>query len=162
MRHPRRPVPFVAPFRTAIFAAALSLGLLGCGDGTSPVSQRLELQANRAKWQRAALVSYTLVLQQSCFCAYTQPVRLYVVNDVIVRALPFSGDTAVSPTFFPTVDRLFAFIDDAITRRAAVLRVTYDPTLGFPIEIVYDGAVNVADDEVTYRLSDLHESAPPP
>jgi hypothetical protein len=162
MGHSVRPVPVFAPFRTALLAATLSLGLLGCGDGTSPVSQRLELQANRAKWQRAALTSYTLVLQESCFCAYTQPVRLYVVNDVIVRAFPLSGDTAVSPTFFPTVDRLFAFIDDAITRRAAVLRVTYDPTLGYPVEIVYDGAVNVADDEITYRLSDLHESAPPP
>lgn len=162
MRLSVSPRPILAPFRTTLLAAALSLGLLGCGDGTSPVSQRLELQANRAKWQRAALASYTLVLQESCFCAYTQPVRLYVVNDVIVRALPFSGDTAVSPAFFPTVGRLFAFIDDAITRHAAVLRVTYDPTLGYPVEIVYDGAVNVADDEITYRLSDLHESPPPP
>ncbi len=162
MRHSIRRVPLFVPFRTTLLSATLSLGLLGCGDGTSPVSQLLELQANRAKWQRAALSSYTLVLQESCFCAYTQPVRLYVVNDVIVRALPFSGDTAVSPTFFPTVDRLFAFIDDAITRHAAVLRVTYDPALGYPVEIVYDGAVNVADDEITYRLSDLHESPPPP
>jgi hypothetical protein len=162
MRRPLGAVPSIAPIRAALLAGVLSLGLLGCRDGTSPLSQRLELQANRAKWQRAALASYTVVLQESCFCVYTQPVRLYVVNDVIVRALPFSGDTAVSPAFFPTVDRLFAFIDDAIRRHAAVLRVTYDPTLGYPVEIVYDGAVNVADDEVTYRLSDLHESAPPP
>lgn len=162
MRHSVRPVRVFAPIRAALLAATLSLALLGCRDGTSPLSQRLELQANRAKWQRAALASYTVVLRESCFCAYTQPVRLYVVNDVIVRALPFSGDSAVSPAFFPTVDRLFAFIDDAIARHAAVLRVTYDPTLGYPVEIVYDGAVNVADDEVTYRLSDLHESPPPP
>jgi hypothetical protein len=40
--------------------------------------------------------------------------------------------------------------------------VTYDPTLGYPVEIVYDGALNAADDEVTYHLADLHASAPPP
>lgn len=147
---------------TTILAAALSLGLLGCGNGTSPISQRLELEANRAKWQRAGLVSYTYTLQQLCFCAYTQPVRLYVVNDVVVRALASSGDSAVSPQFFPSVDRLFAFVDDAIARRAAVLRVTYDPALGYPVEIVYDGAVNAADDEVTYHVTDLHASPPPP
>lgn len=152
----------VTALRRTILAATLSLGLLGCGDGTSPISQRLELDANRAKWQRAGLVSYTYTLQQLCFCAFTQPVRLYVVNDVVVRALASSGDSAVSPQFFPTVDRLFAFIDDAIARRAAVLRVTYDPTLGYPVEIVYDGALNTADDEVTYHVTDLHASAPPP
>src|SRR5512143_3413853 len=120
--------------RTTILAAALSLGLLGCGDGTSPLDQRLDLAANRAKWQRAGLVSYTYTLQQFCCCAFTQPVRLYVVNDVVVRAIASPGDSAVSPQFFPTVDHLFAFIDDAIARRAAVLLVTYDPTLGYPVE----------------------------
>ena len=148
--------------RATILAGVLSLGLLGCGNGTSPVSQRLDLAANRAKWQRAGLVSYTYTLQQFCFCAFTQPVRLYVVNGVVVRALASPGDSAVSPQFFPTVDRLFTFIDDAIARRAAVIRVTYDPTLGYPVEIVYDGALNAADDEVTYHLADLHASAPPP
>lgn len=148
--------------RKTIVAAVLALGLLSCGDGTSPLDPRLDLAANRAKWQRAGLVSYTYTLQQFCFCAFTQPVRLYVVNDVVVRAFASPGDSAVSPQFFPTVDRLFTFIDDAIARRAAVIRVTYDPTLGYPVEIVYDGALNAADDEVTYHLTDLHASAPPP
>lgn len=162
MHHSTQRLHSMPALRTTILAATLSLGLLGCGNGTSPVSQRLELQANRAKWQRAGLVSYTYTLQQFCFCAFTQPVRLYVVNDVVVRALASPGDSAVSPQFFPTVDRLFTFIDDAIARRAAVIRVTYDPTLGYPVEIVYDGALNAADDEVTYHLTDLHASAPPP
>ena len=51
--------------------------------------------------------------------------------------------------------RLFDFIDHGITNHAVVLRVTYDPTLGYPREIVYDGATNIADDEVTYTVSNV-------
>ena len=162
MHHSTQRPRTATALRATILGGALSLGLLGCGDGTSPLSQRLELEANRAKWQRAGLASYTYTFQRLCFCAFTQPARLYVVNDVVVRAFASPGDSAVSPQFFPTVDTLFAFIDGAITRHAAVLRVTYDPTLGYPVEIVYDGALNVADDEITYHATDLHASPPPP
>jgi len=36
-----------------------------------------------------------------------------------------------------------------------VLTVKYDDTLGFPREINYDGAYNIADDEITYTLTNV-------
>jgi hypothetical protein len=54
-----------------------------------------------------------------------------------------------------TVDALFAFIDRAIAGHAATIDVTYDPLLGYPTQIVYDGSVNIADDELTVTISDV-------
>jgi len=41
--------------------------------------------------------------------------------------------------------------------RAATIRVTYDADLGYPREIVYDFATNIADDELTYTLDSLRQ-----
>jgi hypothetical protein len=37
----------------------------------------------------------------------------------------------------------------------------YDAAKGFPTEIDYDGAALIADDEIFYRVSDVHPITPP-
>ena len=59
-----------------------------------------------------------------------------------------------------TVESLFTFIQNAIDRPAQKIRVTYDPTRGFPTEIDYDGAAQIADDEIFFRITDVHPISP--
>ena len=62
----------------------------------------------------------------------------------------------INAPWIPTIKKLFDFIEQEITDHAAVLRVTYDPTLGYPTEIVSDPIANAVDDEVTYTVSDVN------
>ena len=59
-----------------------------------------------------------------------------------------------------TVDGLFTVIQNAVDRRAQLIRAEYDTVKGFPTEIDYDGAAQIADDEVFYRITDVHPIAP--
>jgi uncharacterized protein DUF6174 len=54
-----------------------------------------------------------------------------------------------------TIEQHFDIIDEAISDNAFRLEVEYHPEFGFPTVISIDYAVNVADDEVVYYLSNL-------
>jgi hypothetical protein len=58
--------------------------------------------------------------------------------------------------------QLFDIIDQDIQRNAAVLQVTYHPSLGYPTKIISDPIANAVDDEVTYTVSNLFEIPRPP
>jgi hypothetical protein len=56
---------------------------------------------------------------------------------------------------------LFTFIQNAIDGHAQMIRAEYDAAKGFPTEIDYDGAAQIADDEISFRVSDVHPVTPP-
>lgn len=127
----------------------------GCADLLSPGSQRSQLDTSRQKWQARGYMQYQFTLNALCFCAINGPVRIEVRNDSIITVTQISNGKALDAKYLPTINKLFDFVDRGIAEHAATLRVTYDPTLGFPTEIVYDGSANVADDEVTYTVQDV-------
>jgi hypothetical protein len=51
---------------------------------------------------------------------------------------------------YPTVDGLFAVIEEAIAEQAAAVDVLYDAARGFPVSIQIDGSPMIADDEMFY------------
>jgi hypothetical protein len=82
-------------------------------------------------------------------------VRVSVDRDSVVSVVRLDNSPIADSSYRPSIESLFDFIDGAIGGHAAVLRVTYDPTLGYPASIVYDGDLGVADDEVTFHVSDF-------
>lgn len=142
------------------FVALVAFSLsAGCGDVGLGPSRQAELESNRRLWASFGLTSYQLTLKADCFCAVNGPVRLTVVNDSIVSAKLISTGEAVNPAWFLTINSLFAFIDRGFANHAAVLRVTYDPSFGYPVQIIYVGAINAADDGVTYTVSQFDRPA---
>lgn len=126
---------------------------------------RGQLSAARARWAAKAPARYRYTFSKSCECMpeTTQATRVEVERSVgnpehITSLTYVSGGTAVDGRYqalFPTVDGLFAIIQDAIDRRAAQLSVTYDPELGYPRTISIDYEPVMVDDEVLYRASEL-------
>jgi hypothetical protein len=55
----------------------------------------------------------------------------------------------------PRVDSLFGWIKDAYVRKAAIVRVTYDPKLHFPARASIDWSLNILDDEFSFEVRDL-------
>jgi Family of unknown function (DUF6174) len=148
-----RPSPFLL---TSLLAAAL-----GCRDVVAPVD-RSELDANRQKWAQHGYADYTFTLRMDCFCAINGPVQVVVIADSARQVTMVSTGEVLNAPWIPTIKKLFDFIDQTIARPAAVLHVTYDPTLGYPTEIVADPIANAVDDEVTYTVTNVSRLAVDP
>ena len=143
------------------FAAVALLGIaISCSDAAGPGRQPTDLEAARQRWQAQDLHTYAFVLQRSCFCGNTHPLFVIVQSDTVAGVLDFETFESVESRFGETVDDLFAFIQSAVDRRVEKIRATYDAEKGFPTEIDYDGAAQIADDEIFFRVSDVHQIAP--
>jgi hypothetical protein len=137
---------------------ALPLALLACESPTGP-DQRGELETARALWQAHGGGWYTMQLSRECFCVLSgRQIEISVENGSVVWAQYADSKSPVENAWFAylqTVPDLFDLIDDAITRKAASLTVSYDPVYGYPTRIAVDYSATVADDEETYTASDL-------
>jgi len=79
-----------------------------------------------------------------------------VLSDTVAGVLDLDTTESVDRRLGETIDGLFSFIQSAIDRPAQLIRAQYDVAKGFPTEIDYDGAAQIADDEISFRISDVH------
>ena len=146
---------------TIRFAALASLGLgVSCSDAVTPLNQPADLEVARRQWRAQNLHTYAFTIQRSCFCATTDRLYVFVQSDTVAGVLDLDTAEPADRQLGETVDGLFTFIQEAIDRHAQKIRADYDPTKGFPTEIDYDGAAQIADDEIFYRISDVHPVTP--
>lgn len=140
--------------------AALALLALAtsCNDALSPEISDLETAQRR--WQARNLHTYAFTLQRGCFCGNVDPLYVIVLSDKVGGVFDLSTGAFVDIQSGQTIDDLFTFIRNAIDHGASVIQAKYDPASGFPTEIEYDGAAMVADDEISFRISDVHPITP--
>lgn len=143
-------------------AAFVVGGLIGCSDPLGP--ERSELERARARWEARAPALYEFKLDRGCFCPFEfiRPVRITVSDGVVVSAVdPDTNEPLDPPTDgFPTIDDLFAEIQDAIDREADSIEATYHGTLGYPVEVYIDWIMNAIDDEMSFRVSEYVDALP--
>ena len=160
--------------RHSVIRSALLLGtitLLSSCDvldlAVGPTERRSELERQRAKWAQRHVTSYRLTYRRDCFCGteFTTPTNIEVrAGDITTanyadRNEPIPGYVQAG---LPTVEALFAIIDDAIDRSADLIEVTYDPLLGYPRKIGIDYRFDRADDEVTHSILEFAIVLPTP
>jgi hypothetical protein len=144
--------------------ACLALLVVGssCADATGPGHQPTDLEAARQLWREQNLHTYAFTIQRSCFCTNVHRLYVYVLSDTVAGVLDLETAETVDRQLGETVEGLFTFVQNAIDRHAQVIRAEYDAVKGFPAEIDYDGEAQIADDEISYRVSDVHTVPPPP
>jgi hypothetical protein len=141
--------------------ALLFLALLGVAGCDQPVDPNFE----KGLWDALEIRDYTFVYSVSCFCGITSPnpARITVRNGRVTKVEPIDGVSVVQPgttePVWPTVDSLFAIIERARATNPAILAVEYDQEYHYPTSIHLDPVDRVADDEVTYRASQLIPSS---
>jgi len=145
---------------TRLAVLALAVAAISCTDATAPRPRLADLQAARLRWRAQNLHTYAVVIQHSCFCGYVNPLYTFVLNDTVAGVMDLQTGASLDPKFSESVDDLFDFIEGAINRQAAVIRAEFDPERGFPTTIEYDGAAGIADDEIFYRITDVHPVTP--
>jgi uncharacterized protein DUF6174 len=139
---------------------ALLILAISCSDASGPELQVPGLNAARQRWRAQNLHTYAFTIQRSCFCANVHPLYVLVLSDTVAGVLDFQTGEEVDRRLGETVEGLFTFIQNATDQSAQLIRAEYDPAKGFPTQIDYDGSAQIADDEVTYQVSDVHAVTP--
>lgn len=145
--------------RAASPTLALALVLMGGGCTDSTAVQR-DLAAAKRLWTQTAPAAYEVTIRHDCFCPreVTRPARLTVRNGQVESRRYLDTGTDVDPRYassFPTIDELFAIIENANARGVDRLDATYDAVYGFPVSIAIDYSFAWADDEVDYDARDF-------
>jgi hypothetical protein len=149
--------------------AALSATLLGASSVSAralpagPVDPQIsdgtaqaELDAAVAHWNQAGIADYHFTVERICFCvpAFRGPAT------IIVRG----GEALAPPAQFEdvaTVAKLHALVQKAIDDQVEDLEVHYDDR-GVPVSIQVDASTMIADEEVSFRVTDFAFDAPAP
>ncbi len=138
-----------------LLSALLALG--GCApitgsDDPEPVSG--EWSEQRRKWEAQGLDDYRFTLARSCFCTEeaTQPARVEVRDDRVVKVTSIRTGRELSRDLGLTVEQLFERIA-AADRDGTFLEVAYHPERGYPAAATIGTLAN--DAGVAYSLSNL-------
>ena len=148
-------MPLTRRFAT-LGLALLAASVNACSLGITGVNG--DLASARARWAASQPNAYEITVRALCFCGENRPVIVAVKAGVVESRRYADTGLAIDPrsaSLFPSVDGLFAVVDDAIARHAAQLDVQYDDVRGFPVRIAIDYIKNAIDDEVTYQTSDF-------
>jgi hypothetical protein len=138
MRH-RLIAPLTA--RSRVVVALVSLVLMVACEGLGPLdgSVSADLKRARTRWAAAGLQNYSFVSRSDCFCPteFLGPLTVVVRNGAVTAITSTASGEPRPLTYRQPIDSLFPFIERQAAELPARLRVTYNPTLGFPTEIAY-------------------------
>ncbi len=137
---------------TLLFVALAACSVLG---DAQQGRMRDELKQSQQRWAAQHVANYRYSLQTRCFCPpeITQPVVIEVRNGVATSVIGTTVGGRVNTEHFSrynTIEKLFAVIQDAIDKHAAVIAVNYDATFGYPTSINIDFDTRAIDDEISF------------
>eukprot|EP00803_Ostreobium_quekettii_P009564 evm.model.scf_2035.1 EVM.evm.TU.scf_2035.1 scf_2035:14014-14669(-) len=148
----------------AALLALLAIALTGtCAQTPSTRSTTpAELEAARVLWASEGSSDYTMRFQRSCYCIgdYVAPLIVTVQGGVVIDvALEGSNRQPTQEALhdIPTVEGMFEKIARGLEAGYSLVRVTYDPVTGAPVDVYIDVSIGIADEEIGYsiRLLDL-------
>jgi hypothetical protein len=151
--------------KRAVWLAVLCPFLTACGS-LDPIDRRLvDLEANESRWGSLGPDNYVYAIERLCFCGveYRGPVRVTVEDGVAVEWSYVASGLAVSPGIageFTAVEGLFDILRTAIDADAFEVRVTYDSSLGVPLDFWIDFNEMVADEELGMQVTEAVTPAP--
>lgn len=153
-------VPPLTRLVSTLALAAITFSSAACTVITGPDGrwglEQSDLTRARRTWSSNFIDDYEYVVRRDCFCSLGGvSVRVTVQNDRVV-AREIEGTATPVPSslayLYPTIDGLFAIVQDAIDRRADRIDATYDFDYGFPSDLYIDYDRRIADDEEGYTL----------
>ena len=132
------------------------------------IDERVQLNAN--KWNRIKPSDFDYVFQKECYCIteYTLPIYISVRDGGIVEAyhqgvLTSDGNGGyiwtVNRRIYTEeeyeqfkIERLFKTINDGLNQNPENYSLVFDDSLSFPVDIFFDFNLNIADDEIRYKI----------
>ncbi len=119
-----------------------------------------EAEAMRKVWVAQSGGDYDFEMRWGCFCPpeYIAPVvitvRVGAIESVRYKdTAQFAGPP--DPTRYMTIEGVFDFIKQQIGREADSIKVTYEPSLGYPSQVTIDQIAMAMDDEQALTISNV-------
>lgn len=138
---------------TLMFAVLLS----AC---SAAVSAESPYEQNLSLWQKQDISHYRYQLSILCFCPFAgqMPLTIEVSDGQAISITTADGSepgpNSLSYEQVDTIDKLFATLAKA-QAEADDVKVTYDPTHGFPTSIAIDNIKDATDDEISYEVTNF-------
>lgn len=146
----------------AVLVLAALIYVLGFGMPGS--SQAGELDANLQKWRAQNVSHYRMNVNVGCFCPFRDrmPVTVEVQDGQVLsvtdsQGQPVAADDPVRAfgnEQLMTIEGVFAYTREAI-QTADKTEVSYDPALGFPVNLNIDRIELAIDDEMSVLISEF-------
>jgi hypothetical protein len=136
----------------------LSLTILSC---SNPIEPARKVNSEReVLWPSSPAPSYIIDQRRECFCPGPYGfVRLTVIDNMIVEGVNLENDSSLTEEElqgYMTIDELFELVEKAKQGPAAVLRVKYDSTFGYPCNVYVDWNRDVIDEEIAFETRLVH------
>ena len=143
----------------ALVVAACSSAAQAGGDQSG---NQTEIERNLEKWRDANVSHYRYQLNISCFCAFRGDMPLVIeVMDGKVVSMEYESGKEIDPANrelfdkFATIDRIFKEVEAGLAGAADEVKVTYDETYGYPVDITIDYMKEATDDELYLTVSNF-------
>ena len=119
---------------------------------------KAELKAARELWRTRGLDTYHFEFRwNSCNCHpdFLEWVRVDVRDKVLVGVTRLSTGEPLPPDRWShyTVEGMFQWIEDRLSQHPEVMRVRFNPDLGYPTDGYYDLTSMLADEEIGFELA---------
>jgi hypothetical protein len=122
-----------------------------------------ELARAETKWKTSKIERYEFRFQYACNGLLsdqppgTPPIVFRVKNGTSTLLRPGADPVVVAGELvrYSTVEKLFAFIREAWTKRPYRMEASYDEARGFPTRVCIDPALNVTDDDYGFLITDF-------
>jgi len=126
--------------------------------------QSHELEQNRAKWESQHITHYRMSVDGYGY-AKLLAVDVEVKDNVVVKVVDNKNKKGLSPAegeniSYPyeqlfTAPSLFDYVYKSYLKNPAAIRVTYDPTLGYPTTIYIDPYTEPCCQDFTFEISNF-------
>jgi hypothetical protein len=146
----RRALPFLV-FSLLLLVAGCSLLPTATPSARELLAQ--ELRAAEARWASKDISTYRFTLTYSCFCPWTDPMAVTVVDDQ-VTSVTMNGESVANAGGLPLlVESAFEQVRSSLD--AHEIEAAFDPEFGFPSRVVADPIENAVDEEFSFRITDF-------
>jgi len=119
---------------------------------------KAELKAARELWRTRGLDTYHFEFRWNfcnCHPDFLEWVRVDVRDKVLVGVTRLSTGEPLPPDRWShyTVEGMFQWIEDRLSQHPEVMRVRFNPDLGYPTDGYYDLMSMLADEEIGFELA---------
>lgn len=117
-----------------------------------------EFNRNKELWKSQNIKNYKIKLEANGFLTnYPRPVEFVISNSKIIssKSLQKGNNYLEGYKDFNTIEKIFDFIEKEHTKKIDKLNVQFNEKLGYPIQIMLDEKVGIADDELSLEIISL-------
>jgi len=110
----------------------------------------------RELWESRNIRSYTVDVEQICFCGGPRNYRMTVVDEEVVEVVDLQSGSEVGQLDpYNTISEWFDWLEQYAVNDPIKLELKFDDRYGFPIFVDYDQSREIVDEELNLTMENF-------